>query len=171
MNRTRGFWKGRKVFVTGHTGFKGSWLCLWLERLGADVTGYALPPPTRPSLFRACRVEEGLRSVRGDVRNAAFLKRCLRNSAPEVVFHLAAQPLVRRSYAAPAETFDVNVMGTVHLLEAVRGVPAVRAVVNVTTDKVYEDRRASGGYREGEPLGGYDPYAGSKACSELVTAS
>jgi CDP-glucose 4,6-dehydratase len=166
-----GFWRGRRVFITGHTGFKGSWLCLWLSRLGAEVTGYALDPPTRPSLFKLCSIHTLVHSIRADVRDAAALKRCLRRARPEVVIHMAAQPLVRESYAHPLETFAVNVMGTVHLLEAARSAPSVRAVVNVTTDKVYEDLRVSGGYRENEPLGGHDPYSGSKACADLVAHS
>jgi CDP-glucose 4,6-dehydratase len=159
------------VLVTGHTGFKGSWLALWLQRMGARVTGYALPPATRPSLFEAAGVGDGMDSVEGDLRDAERLGRTLRAQGPEVVFHLAAQSLVRPSYAAPAETYAVNVMGTVNLLEAVRACPEVRATVVVTSDKCYENREWVWPYREGEPLGGRDPYSSSKACAELVTAS
>ena len=165
------FWDGRRVFLTGHTGFKGSWLALWLKQMGAVVTGYALPPPTNPNLFEEARVAEGLRSVLGDVRDFTALKLALGESRAEVVFHLAAQPLVRASYHQPLETYATNVMGTVNLLEAVREAQGVRAVVNVTTDKCYENREWFWGYRENEPLGGYDPYSSSKACSELVTSA
>ncbi len=166
-----GFWKAKKVFVTGHTGFKGSWLCLWLHALGAEVTGYALEPPTDPNLFGLARVDELVRSVIGDVRDLERLQREMTVAAPEIVIHMAAQPLVRDSYRIPVETYATNVMGTVHLLEAVRGCPFVRAVVNVTTDKVYENREWVWGYRENEPFGGYDPYSNSKGCAELVTAA
>ena len=167
-----GFWKGKRVFLTGHTGFKGSWLSMWLASMGAEVTGYALPPPTDPSLYRLARVDSLVRSTIADVRDAGKLARALADSRPDVVFHMAAQPLVRESYRAPVETYAVNVMGTVNLLEAVRGCGTVRAVVNVTTDKCYENRGwLWGGYREDEPLGGHDPYSSSKACSELVTSA
>lgn len=165
------FWKGRRVFLTGHTGFKGSWLSLWLQQLGANVTGYALAPPTEPSLFDAARVVEGMSSRIGDIRDGATLASIMREAAPDVVIHMAAQPLVRRSYADPVETYSTNVMGTVHLLEAVRRAPSVRAVVNVTTDKCYENREWVWGYRENEPVGGHDPYSSSKGCAELVTAA
>jgi CDP-glucose 4,6-dehydratase len=168
---TPGFWQGKCVFVTGHTGFKGSWLSLWLQQLGANVTGYALAPPTRPSLFEAARVADGMSSQVGDIRNGATLASVMRKVAPEVVIHMAAQPLVRRSYADPVETYSTNVMGTVHLLEAVRRTPSVRAVVNVTTDKCYENREWVWGYRENEPMGGFDPYSSSKGCAELITAA
>lgn len=168
---TAAFWRGRKVFLTGHTGFKGSWLALWLQRLGADLTGYALPPPTEPSLFEEAGVARGMRSLTGDIRDGAALAEALRAAAPEVVIHMAAQPLVRASYEDPVETYSTNVMGTVHLLEAVRRTPSVRAVVNVTTDKCYDNREWLWGYRENEPLGGHDPYSSSKACAELVTAA
>lgn len=163
------FWKNKRVFITGHTGFTGSWLCLWLRELGAEITGYALEPPTEPSLFELCGLRALVRSVTADVRDAPRLAAELRQAAPEIVIHLAAQPLVRASYRVPAETYAVNVMGTVNLLEAVRGARGVRALVNVTTDKCYENREWVWGYRENEPLGGHDPYASSKACSELVT--
>jgi CDP-glucose 4,6-dehydratase len=165
------FWSGRRVFVTGHTGFKGGWLCLWLHRLGAQVTGYALEPPTDPSLFRLCGVGDLVTSVIADVRDATALSQAVGNARPEIVIHMAAQPLVRESYRNPAETYAVNVMGTVNLFEAVRACPGVRAVINVTTDKCYDNREWVWGYREHEPLGGYDPYSSSKACSELVTAA
>jgi CDP-glucose 4,6-dehydratase len=165
------FWKGRRVFLTGHTGFKGAWLSLWLQSLGAEVTGYALEPPSAPSLFELAGVARGMRSILGDVRDARRLAEELRAASPEVVLHLAAQPLVRESYRDPAGTFAVNVMGTVNLLEAVRACPGVRAVVNVTTDKCYENREWVWGYRECDALGGHDPYASSKACSELATAA
>lgn len=165
------FWRGKKVFLTGHTGFKGAWLSLWLHALGAEVTGYALEPPTEPSLFALCQIDELVHSVIADVRDLERLKRELAAAAPEIVIHMAAQPLVRDSYKIPVDTYAINVMGTVHLLEAVRSCPAVRAVVNVTTDKVYENREWAWGYRENEPFGGYDPYSNSKGCSELVTAA
>jgi len=165
------FWQGKRVFLTGHTGFKGSWLCLWLSGMGAEVTGYALEPPTEPSLFVQARVDELVRSVIADVRDLERLAGEMAAAAPEIVIHMAAQPLVRDSYKIPVETYSINVMGTVHLLEAVRRSPTVRAVVNVTTDKVYENREWVWGYRENEPFGGYDPYSNSKACSELVTAA
>jgi CDP-glucose 4,6-dehydratase len=166
-----GFWRGKKVFLTGHTGFKGSWLSLWLQQLGAQVTGYALEAPTNPSLFEVAGVAQGMKSVIGDVRDGAKLIACMREAAPDVVIHMAAQPLVRESYADPVGTYATNVMGTVHLLEAVRQAPSVRAVVNVTTDKCYENREWVWGYRENEPMGGYDPYSSSKGCSELVTSA
>lgn len=167
MNET--FWRGKRVLVTGHTGFKGGWLCLWLQRLGANVLGYALPAPTEPSFFDTARVGEGMKSVYGDVRDLEHLARVHAEHQPEIVFHLAAQPLVRLSYKEPVQTYATNVMGTVHLLEAVRRTPSVRAVVNVTSDKCYENREWIWGYRETEPMGGFDPYSNSKGCAELVT--
>jgi CDP-glucose 4,6-dehydratase len=165
------FFVNKRVFVTGHTGFKGGWLCLWLHALGAKVTGYALNPPTEPSLFRLCRIDELVKSIIGDVRDPVSLQRTLREDSPEIVIHMAAQAIVRDSYRDPVETYAVNVMGTVHLLEAVRRQPGVKAVVVVTTDKCYENREWVWGYRESEPLGGHDPYSSSKACAELVTAA
>lgn len=165
------FWRGRRVFVTGHTGFKGGWLSLWLERLGAQVTGYALPPPTTPSLFDTAQVGRGMTSVIGDLLDLPKLAQAMDAARPEVVLHLAAQPLVHAGYDDPVETYRTNVMGTVHLLEAVRRTPGVRAVVNITTDKCYENREWVWGYRETDRLGGFDPYSNSKACSELVTQS
>ena len=163
------FWNGRAVLVTGHTGFKGSWLSLWLQQLGARVAGYALAPPTTPSLFDQARVGDGMASTIADLRDLPALTAAVRAAAPEVVFHLAAQSLVRASYDDPVGTYATNVMGTVHLLEAVRQVPSVKAVVIVTTDKCYENREWDWGYRENDRLGGRDPYSNSKACAELVT--
>jgi CDP-glucose 4,6-dehydratase len=165
------FWTGRNVFITGHTGFKGSWLCLWLSLLGAKVTGYALQPPTNPSLFEQARIEDLIDSVIGDIREIDILKAVMQKVQPEIIIHMAAQPLVRESYKSPVETYQTNVMGTVNILEAVRSCNSVKAVVNVTTDKCYENKEWVWGYRENEPLGGFDPYSSSKACSELVTAA
>jgi CDP-glucose 4,6-dehydratase len=164
-------WRGRRVFITGHTGFKGSWLALWLAGLGAEVTGYALPAPTDPSLFETARVAELIHHVEGDVRDAAALEAALAAAQPEVVFHLAAQPLVRYSYAEPIETYATNVMGTVHLLDAVRRVESVKAVVCITSDKCYENREWVWPYRENDPMGGYDPYSSSKGAAELVISA
>jgi CDP-glucose 4,6-dehydratase len=171
LDLNRGFWRNRRVLVTGHTGFKGGWLSLWLQALGARVAGFALPPPTEPSLFAACRVADGMDSRFADLRDAQQVLAAARAADPEIVLHLAAQPLVRQSYADPVETYATNVMGTVHLLEAVRQLPSVRAVVIVTSDKCYENREWVWGYRENEPLGGFDPYGSSKGCVELVTAA
>ena len=164
------FWRDRSVFITGHTGFKGSWLSIWLQEAGARVHGYALQPPTQPSLFVEGDVQRHLTGhTIADVRDAEALADAVTRAQPSVVFHLAAQPLVRASYEAPIDTYAVNVLGTVHLLDAVRRCPSVRAVVVVTTDKCYENRDWPWGYRENEPLGGHDPYSSSKACAELVT--
>lgn len=167
----RAFWNGKRVFITGHTGFKGSWLSLWLSSLGANVTGYALAPPTQPSLFELCRIDKMITSVIGDVRDSEKLLEAMHAIQPEIIIHMAAQPLVRDSYRNPVDTYAINVMGTVNILEAVRHCQGVKAVVNVTTDKCYENKEWIWGYRENEPLGGYDPYSNSKACSELITAS
>ncbi len=163
-------WRGRRVFLTGHTGFKGGWLALWLGRLGVQVRGYALDPATEPNLFQAAEVGSMLEDVRGDLLDRPRLEASLQEFAPDVVFHLAAQPLVRRSYADPLGTYAVNVMGTAHVLEAVRKTPSVRAVVCITTDKCYENREWVWPYRETDPLGGHDPYSSSKACAEIVSA-
>ncbi|MFC5498466.1 CDP-glucose 4,6-dehydratase [Caenimonas terrae] len=165
------FWRGRRVFLTGHTGFKGSWLALWLQRLGADVTGYALAPEPGPNLFDVLHRQQPLRSLIADVRDGAALRQALADSRSEVVLHLAAQPLVRRSYQDPVETYSTNVMGTVNLLEAVRSTPEVRSVVVVTSDKCYENREWDRGYRETDAMGGHDPYSSSKGCAELVSAA
>lgn len=165
------FYKGRRVLVTGHTGFKGTWLCKILLHLGAEVTGYALKPPTIPSLFGISKVSDKINSIEGDVRDFLHLKEVFEQVQPEIVFHLAAQPLVRRSYEEPVETYETNVMGTVHVCECVRLFPCVKSFLNVTTDKVYENKEWVWGYRENEPLDGYDPYSNSKSCSELVTHS
>ena len=160
-----------RVLVTGHTGFKGSWLCMLLNKLGADVYGYALDPPTNPSLFNEAKIGELMTSFIGDIRDYDNLLKVMQQVQPEIVIHMAAQPLVRESYKIPVETYAVNVMGTVHLLEACRHTQSVRAVVNVTTDKCYENREWHWGYRENEQMGGFDPYSNSKGCSELVTSS
>ncbi len=157
--------------MTGHTGFKGSWLCLLLNKLGADVYGYALDPPTNPSLFVEAGIENVMTSFIGDVRDLDHLQKVFSKVQPEIVIHMAAQPLVRNSYKIPVETYAINVMGTVNLLEACRNTPSVKAVVNVTTDKCYENQEWHWGYRENEPMGGYDPYSNSKGCSELVTSA
>lgn len=166
------FWDGKRVFLTGHTGFKGGWLALWLADLGAEVHGYALAPPSQPSFFDVCDVGGRIASsVIADVRDAARLASAMDAAQPEIVLHLAAQPLVRYSYAAPVETYATNVMGLVHLFEAVRSTATVKAVVNVTTDKCYENREWLWAYRENEAMGGADPYSSSKACAELVTSA
>lgn len=164
-------WEGRKVLVTGHTGFKGAWLCLWLERLGAEVVGYALEPPSTPNLFDLSGLAGSLTSEIADIRDLERLRAVVERERPEVIFHLAAQSLVRESYRDPVTTYATNVMGTVHVLEAARTTPGVRAVVVVTSDKCYENREWVWPYREHEPMGGHDPYSNSKGCSELVTAA
>jgi CDP-glucose 4,6-dehydratase len=169
---TSGFWHGKRVFVTGHTGFKGGWLSLRLQALGAHVHGFALLPPTEPNLYTVARVGEGMASSRiGDVRNYPALSAAVRQVRPQIVFHLAAQPLVRYSYRNPVETYEVNVMGLVHLLEAIRDAGGIVALVIVTSDKCYANTEASGPHGEGESLGGHDPYSSSKACAELVSAA
>ena len=165
------FYKGKRILITGHTGFKGTWMCQVLLELGADVTGYALQPPTNPSLFELMCMEGKLRSVEGDVRDLQHLQETFEQVQPEIVIHMAAQPIVRESYKNPVYTYDVNVMGTVNVMECVRRSQSVRSVVNVTTDKVYRNREWEWGYRENEELNGFDPYSNSKSCSELVTAS
>lgn len=164
-------YRQRKVLITGHTGFKGSWLCLLLHKLGADVYGYALDPPTNPSLFNEAKIGDLMTSFIGDIRDYDHLLKTMQQVQPEIIIHMAAQPLVRESYRNPVETYSINVMGTVHLLEACRHTKSVKAIVNVTTDKCYENREWHWGYRENEPMGGYDPYSNSKGCSELVTSS
>ena len=168
---TPDFWKCKKVFLTGHTGFKGSWLSLWLQSMGADVMGYALAPPTTPALFDEAAVGEGMQSQIGDIRDLQAITQSMVSFGPDILIHMAAQPLVRLSYKQPVETYATNVMGTVHVLEAARQCPGLRAIVNVTTDKCYENREWEWGYREDEPMGGHDPYSNSKGCMELVTSA
>ena len=168
---TPDFWRGKRVFMTGHTGFKGGWLSLWLQSLGAELSGYALVPTPGPNLFGAAAVGRDMRSVIGDIRDHAAVSAALEAARPEIVIHMAAQPLVRLSYAEPVETYATNVMGTVHVLEAARRASSVRAIVSVTTDKCYENREWVWGYREDEPMGGHDPYSNSKGCAELVTSA
>ncbi|MBQ8345038.1 MAG: CDP-glucose 4,6-dehydratase, partial [Clostridia bacterium] len=165
------FYRGKRVLVTGHTGFKGSWMCKLLKNAGAIVTGFSLTPPTQPSLFALASIEEGMDSVTGDVRDFEALKACFDKAKPEIVFHLAAQPIVRESYKNPRDTYETNVMGTVNILECVRLSDTVRSFLNVTTDKVYQNNEWEWGYRENEPLDGFDPYSNSKSCSELATHS
>lgn len=165
------FWSGKRVFVTGHTGFKGGWLSLWLQNMGAVVHGYSLPPATRPSLFREANVAQGMAHIEGDVRDLPLLQSRLSDASPDIVFHLAAQALVRESYRNPVDTVTSNVVGTMNLLEAVRNVPSVKAVVVITSDKCYENREWHWPYRENEALGGRDPYSASKACAEILAAS
>lgn len=167
----RSFWKNRRVLLTGHTGFKGSWLSLWLDSLGAKVTGYALAPPTEPNLFTLAEIGPSINSIRADVRDFSQLKKVMAESCPEVILHMAAQSVVRRGYEDPIETYSSNVMGTVNLLEALRQLRLPCVVVNVTSDKCYHNREWVWGYREDEPLGGRDPYSNSKGCAELVTAA
>ncbi len=165
------FWQDKKVLITGHTGFKGSWLALWLQSLGAEVTGMALEPPTQPSLFERAGVARNMRSLIGDIRDLEWVKHVFSETEPEIVLHLAAQPLVRYSYQEPVETYATNVMGTLHILEAIRQVDSVRAALMITTDKCYENKEWHWGYRENEPMGGFDPYSSSKGCAELLIAS
>ncbi|HTX76838.1 MAG TPA: CDP-glucose 4,6-dehydratase [Terracidiphilus sp.] len=167
----RSFWKNCRVFVTGHTGFKGSWLCLWLQAMGADVTGYALEPPTRPSLFEQAGVGQRVRTITADIRDFERLKAAVAECRPQVILHMAAQSMVRRGYEDPIETYSSNVMGTVNILEAVRQLAHRCAFVNVTSDKCYANQEWVWGYRENEPMGGRDPYSNSKGCAELVTAA
>ena len=165
------FWKGKKVLVTGHTGFKGGWLSLWLQHLGAKVTGISLEPPTKPNFYTQAKVSQGMLSLREDIRNADAIKKILQQHQPEIVFHLAAQPLVRYSYDNPIETYETNVMGTLHVLEAIRSIKTVQAAIMITTDKCYENKEWCWGYREIDPMGGYDPYSSSKGSAELLIAS
>jgi CDP-glucose 4,6-dehydratase len=166
------FWKDKNVFLTGHTGFKGGWLSLWLSSMGAKVTGFALAPNTKPNLFEIAQVQSLLDySHIGDIRDLAPLQKVVSQAQPEIVIHMAAQPLVRYSYINPVETYATNVMGTVHVLESIRNIDSVRAAIIVTTDKCYENKDWPWGYRENEPMGGYDPYSNSKGCAELVTSA
>jgi len=165
------FWRNKKVFLTGHTGFKGAWLSLWLQHLGAKVTGYSLAPPTQPNLFDQARVAQGMESFIGNVCDEAGLKQALQNACPDIVLHMAAQALVRHSYDDPVGTYQTNVMGTVNLLNAIRAIASVKAVVIVTSDKCYENMERLEGYGEDEPMGGYDPYSNSKGCAELVVSA
>lgn len=171
MNTLYNFYKGKKVFVTGHTGFKGSWLCLLLNKLGAQVYGYSLNPPTSPSLYNLANIDDICNSTIGDIREYDKLLSVLLDIKPEIVIHMAAQSLVRESYISPRETYEINVIGTVNLLDALRNIENVKSVVNVTTDKCYDNKEWHWGYRENDALGGFDPYSNSKACSELVTTS
>lgn len=165
------FWKGKRVYLTGHTGFKGSWLSLWLQSMGAVVKGYALSPPTTPALFQEAKVAEGMESEIGDIRDLERLQESIKSFAPEILIHMAAQPLVRLSYREPVDTYSTNVMGTVNVLECARHCTTLKAIVNVTTDKCYENKEWVWGYREDEAMGGHDPYSNSKGCAELVTSA
>ncbi len=171
MDSLMDFYRGKRVFISGHTGFNGTWLCEMLVLAGADVTGYALEPPTTPALFSLTGIENSIHSLTGDIRDFQGLKRAMDQAQPEIVIHMAAQPLVRESYANPMYTYETNVMGTVNILECVRSSPCVKSFLNVTTDKVYRNREWEWGYRENEELAGYDPYSNSKSCSELVTGT
>ena len=171
MDNILNFYKNKKIFVTGHTGFKGSWLCKMLVNAGAVVTGYSLEPPTYPSLFHIANIENGMKSIIGDIRDYESLKKAFDEAQPEIVLHLAAQPIVRDSYKDPRYTYETNVMGTVNILECVRNSDCVKSFLNVTTDKVYKNKEWEWGYRENEELDGFDPYSNSKSCSELVTHS
>lgn len=165
------FWKNKKILITGHTGFKGGWLSIWLQRMGANVTGISLSPPSIPNLYDKANVAEGMLSLREDIRNLNAIKKNFARIQPEIIFHLAAQPLVRYAYRNPVETYQTNVMGTLNILESIRSIDSISAAVIVTTDKCYENREWDWGYREEEPMGGYDPYSSSKACVELLIAS
>ena len=168
---TRKFWEGKRVLLTGHTGFKGGWLSLWLQSMGAKVTGYALAAPTTPSLFDVCGVPEGMESVIGDVRELTHLRKVMVEREPQIIFHMAAQPLVRSSYEHPVETYSTNIMGTVNLLEAARSTRTLKAIINITSDKCYQNREWLRPYREDDPMGGFDPYSSSKGCAELITGA
>ncbi|HWQ41883.1 MAG TPA: CDP-glucose 4,6-dehydratase [Desulfosporosinus sp.] len=165
------FWQEKRVFLTGHTGFKGSWLSLWLQALGAEVTGYSLEPPSVPSLFEVANVADGMQSITGDILDLPRLQKTLQENKPDILIHMAAQSLVRKSYQFPIDTFSTNIMGTANVLEAARHVDSIRVVVSVTSDKCYENQEWVWGYRENEPMGGHDPYSCSKGCAELIIAS
>lgn len=165
------FWQDKKVFVTGHTGFKGSWLCLWLQKMGAQVTGFSLAPPTQPSLYELANVADSMNSIIGDIRDAQLLSETMNTTKPDIVFHLAAQSLVRESYENPIETYSTNVMGSLNVLEAVKNTKSIKAVVMVSTDKCYENKESATGYTEQDRLGGFDPYSSSKACLEILINS
>ena len=171
LSLSASIWHGRRVFITGHTGFKGGWLSLWLSSLGAKITGYALAANTEPNYFTAANIGECINSVIADIRDYTCLLEAMRQAQPEIIFHLAAQPLVRRAYRDPRETYETNVMGTVNVLEAARHTPGVHGVVIVTSDKCYENREVNSGYAESDPMGGHDPYSSSKGCAELVTSA
>ena len=172
MNNSIGkFYKRKKVFVTGHNGFKGSWMCKVLKMMGAEVCGFSLSPNTSPNLYELANIQEGIKNINGDIRNGELLKQSVKEFAPDIIIHMAAQPIVRESYKDPVYTYETNVMGTVHILEAVRECSTVKSFLNVTTDKVYRNNEWNWGYRECDPLDGYDPYSNSKSCSELVTNS
>lgn len=163
------FWRNKTVFITGHTGFKGSWLSLWLQQLGAHVVGFSLEPPSNPNLFSIVNIAHYIRHIHGDVRNLTHLQQALKQHQPDIIFHMAAQSLVQHSYDYPVDTYAVNIMGTVNLLEAARQCDSIKSIINITSDKCYENKEWVWGYRENEPLGGYDPYSSSKACAEIVT--
>lgn len=171
MEINRKFWVNKRVLVTGHTGIKGSWLSIWLQELGAQICGYSLAPPSKPSLFEVSGIGKEIESVHGDIRDLAHMQQVFKEYRPEIVIHMAAQALVRDSYINPVETYDTNVMGTVKVLEAARQVDSVRVIISITSDKCYENREWHWGYRENEAMGGYDPYSSSKGCAELVAAA
>ena len=171
MAINKNFWKGKKVLVTGHTGFKGSWLSLWLQSLGAELVGVSLDVPTTPSLYEQANVSENMISLREDIRDVVAIRKIFQDHLPEIVFHLAAQPLVRLSYREPVETYEINVMGTLHVLEGIRSVDSVRSAVMITTDKCYQNKEWVWGYRETDTLGGHDPYSSSKGAAELLISS
>ena len=171
LGMNRDFWKDKRVLITGHTGIKGSWLSIWLQSMGAHVIGYALSPPSKPSMFEVTGIGRGIISIEGDIRDLSNLQRVYEEHQPEIIIHMAAQALVRESYSTPVETYDTNVMGTVKVLEAARHVDSVRVIVSITSDKCYENREWHWGYRENEAMGGHDPYSSSKGCSELVAAA
>ncbi|KMT22629.1 CDP-glucose 4,6-dehydratase [Clostridium cylindrosporum] len=170
-NLFNNIYQGKRVLITGHTGFKGAWLSLWLQKLGAKVIGYALEPPTEPSLFKICKLEEKITSIIGDIRDEGKLRQVFKEYKPDIVFHLAAQPLVRFSYREPKETYEINIMGTVNVLEVAKNTDSVKSVIIITTDKCYENKEWAYGYRETDSMGGYDPYSCSKSCVELIVSS